>query len=201
MVAIGPERHMLNAPMRECSSRADRQIVLGNGDAALDDDLLLIGEPSIAILFHCLGQIIRPLGGHLGIVAGGINQHDAQLVGLALRALQDLAVIEVEVNERDERAMRFELLGEPFAQRIADDHPRSRPPATALWGARVRAASLPPSYTITGDMTHRCPSGGDRSGALLIFRLDETNSASFGGCSISIRECPINDCSGRTFSR
>src|SRR5438128_2757195 len=36
---------------------------------------------------------------------------------------------------------------------VIADHPRSRPPATALWGARVRAASLPPSYTITWDVT------------------------------------------------
>jgi hypothetical protein len=32
---------------------------------------------------------------------------------------------------------------------------RSRPPATALCGARVRAASLPPSYTTNWDATYR----------------------------------------------
>jgi len=35
---------------------------------------------------------------------------------------------------------------------IADDHPQSRPPATALW-ARVQAALLPPTYTTIRDTT------------------------------------------------
>jgi hypothetical protein len=66
---------------------------------------------ALASLFHGLGQLIRSNGGCLWIVAGRIDQNNAQLVGLAVRALQGLAAIEIKVNKRDESAMWFELLG------------------------------------------------------------------------------------------
>jgi hypothetical protein len=49
---------------------------------------------------------------------------------------------------------QVEFATRPY-RRTTDDQPRSRPPATALWGARVRAASLPPSYMMALAATRR----------------------------------------------
>jgi hypothetical protein len=87
MNAISFERHVLKAPMHENTSPADGEIVFGNCDAIFDDNLCLVRQPGLASLLHGLGQLICSIGRRLGIVAGRVDQKDAQLVGLAVRAL------------------------------------------------------------------------------------------------------------------
>ena len=52
---------MFKAPVHEYPRPTNGQIVLGNGDAALDDDLLLVRQPGLAGLFHSLCQIFQLL--------------------------------------------------------------------------------------------------------------------------------------------
>jgi hypothetical protein len=51
----------------------------------------------------------------------------------------------------------------PTLPGTADDHPRSRPPATALSRARRQSAPLPSSYTIPRDTTLGSACGGPRA--------------------------------------
>jgi hypothetical protein len=108
---------------------------------ALDQSLgALLAVNGAGQLLHF--QLHQPLGSEA--------DHVAQQIGVGVFSTSVFRLIIASVIGGLPNQVEF--ANRPY-RRTADDQPRSRPPATALWGARVRAASLPPSYTITRDTT------------------------------------------------